>query len=94
MLHEHGTVADCLEQQIDEVQPIVFEPEGDPMPPRLEVNNPLIFVGPEGGWNDEEKHLFQDKRAATYRLGSTILRAETMPAVGIALVQQARGWPG
>mgnify|MGYP002060942099 FL=1 len=93
-LHEPRTVADCLEQQIDEVQPIVFEPEGDPMPPRLEVNNPLIFVGPEGGWNDEEKHLFQDKRAATYRLGSTILRAETRPAVGIALVQQARGWSG
>ena len=64
------------------------------MPPRLEANNPLIFVGPEGGWNDEEKYLFQDKHAAIYRLGRTILRAETMPAVGIALVQQARGWPG
>lgn len=92
-LHEPRAVADCLEQQASEVQPIVFEPEGDAMPSRLAAYNPLIFVGPEGGWSDTEKQLFQRKNVATYRLGSTILRAETMPAVGIALVQQARGWP-
>ena len=92
-LHAPRTVAACLEEQPDHVKPIVFEPTGDVMPPQLEVNNPLIFVGPEGGWNDEEKRLFQSKNVATYRLGNTILRAETMPAVGIALVQQTRGWP-
>ena len=92
-LHEPRTVAACLEQQPDHVEPIVFEPTGDVMPPQLAVDNPLIFVGPEGGWNEEEKRLFQRKNAATYRLGCTVLRAETMPAVGIAVVQQARGWP-
>lgn len=93
-LHEPRTVAACLEQQTGEVQPIAFEPEGDSMPFRLKANSPLILVGPEGGWDEEEKQLFQRKNVAMYRLGSTILRAETMPAVGIALVQQARGWPG
>ena len=90
-LYRPLTVEACLEQQPDHVEPIVFEPSGDAMPPSLDARNPLVFVGPEGGWNDAEKQLFRSKNIATYRLGSTILRAETMPAVGLALVQQARG---
>ena len=92
-LYRPLTVEACLEQQPDHVEPIVFEPTGDALPPSLDAKNPLVFVGPEGGWNDAEKQLFRSKHIATYRLGHTIVRAETMSAVGLALVQQARGWP-
>ena len=71
-LYRPLTVEACLEQQPDHVEPIVFEPSGDAMPPSLDARNPLVFVGPEGGWNDAEKQLFRSKNIATYRLGSTI----------------------
>ena len=66
-LHAPRTVAACLEEQPDHVKPIVFEPTGDVMPPQLEVNNPLIFVGPEGGWNDEENSC-SEANISQYRL--------------------------
>ena len=73
--------------------PVVFDPDGDPLPSRADITRPLVFIGPEGGWSDEEATLFAEQGTARYRLGSTILRAETMPAVALALIQQMRGWP-
>ena len=58
-----------------------------------DISKPLVLVGPEGGWSDEETTFFAEQGIARYRLGSTILRAETMPAVALALIQQVRGWP-
>lgn len=36
-----------------------------------------VFIGPEGGWNDEEIELFTQNNIAKISLGNMILRAET-----------------
>ena len=41
-----------------------------------------LLIGPEGGWSEKEKTLFQTKRVSLLDLGSTILRAETAAVVG------------
>jgi 16S rRNA (uracil1498-N3)-methyltransferase len=71
---------------------IVFEPSGQPFPSKLNALDRTLFVGPEGGWSDNERALFNNSEVATYKLGNTILRAETVPGIALGLVQQAQGW--
>ncbi len=41
-----------------------------------------IWIGPEGGWTEEEVRLAREKGFKVVSLGSTILRAETAATVG------------
>lgn len=41
------------------------------------LQNAGIFVGPEGGWSDNEKQLFEDMHLAPLSLHNFTLRAET-----------------
>jgi 16S rRNA (uracil1498-N3)-methyltransferase len=50
-----------------------------------------LFVGPEGGFSDEEAESARRAGALIATLGSRILRAETAAIVGSALVLQALG---
>lgn len=44
----------------------------------LDIDNKIgILVGPEGGWSDRERLLFEQKGIQSISLGSQILRAET-----------------
>lgn len=44
----------------------------------LDIDNKIgILVGPEGGWSDRERLLFEQKGIQSVSLGSQILRAET-----------------
>lgn len=45
----------------------------------------LLAIGPEGGWADDELHLFQDAGWISASLGSTILRAETAAIAATAI---------
>jgi len=45
----------------------------------------LLAFGPEGGWTEEELHLFQDHGWISASLGPTILRAETAAIAAIAI---------
>jgi len=71
---------------------IAFEPEGETLPMTLSPEPCGIFIGPEGGWSEDERAWLSEKSVNQYRLGNTILRAETMPAVALALIQHAQGW--
>ena len=48
---------------------------------------PAFFIGPEGGWTEKEKNLFQKSNAFSWHLGNTILRAETAAVTALALWQ-------
>lgn len=46
-----------------------------------------VFVGPEGGWTDEEKKLFVDNDLKYLALSDFTLRAETAAITAVALLQ-------
>lgn len=91
-LHGPVSLSQSLELLSESLEGIVFDLDGEALPATLEPKPRLIFIGPEGGWSDEERSSFQQRQMRTYRLGSTVLRAQTMPAVGLALIQQAQNW--
>ncbi|MFA5651977.1 MAG: RsmE family RNA methyltransferase [Candidatus Paceibacterota bacterium] len=45
-----------------------------------------ILIGPEGGWTENERDLFDDKEIKNISLGPQILRAETAAIVVSALI--------
>ena len=50
-----------------------------------------LLVGPEGGWQDDELTWFDQQGVERLSLGSTILRAETVPAAALTLANYLRG---
>jgi RsmE family RNA methyltransferase len=43
-------------------------------------NNDQVFafyIGPEGGWSDNDKNLFEEYKLQNLKLTDTVLRAET-----------------
>ena len=55
------------------------------------ANSVTLFVGPEGGWSENELHLARKHGCAFERLGIRRLRAETAAIVAIALVAARSG---
>lgn len=45
-----------------------------------------ILIGPEGGWGEREMQSFKNLSVETFKLGDTVLRAETAAMVATALV--------
>ncbi len=58
---------------------VAFDPSGSPVRDSLFLirDSISLFLGPEGGFSEEELQLFRDKKIATISLGSQTLRAET-----------------
>jgi len=50
------------------------------------VSTILLFIGPEGGWSDEERRLVRDAGVSTVALGPTVLRTETAAIAACAVV--------
>ena len=46
----------------------------------------VLFIGPEGGWTDDELRLFQQHGVVAVKLTDTILRVETAALVAAAVV--------
>ncbi len=44
-----------------------------------------FFIGPEGGWTDDEAQMFADAKIIPYRLTHTILRIETAAILGAGI---------
>jgi 16S rRNA (uracil1498-N3)-methyltransferase len=45
-----------------------------------------LFIGPEGGWTDEELQLFQQHDVTPVKLTDTVLRVETAALVAAAII--------
>lgn len=59
---------------------LYFDIEGES---NIETKNTdyAFYVGPEGGWSDDDKELFKKYNVKSYKLGNTVLRAETAAIV-------------
>lgn len=59
-----------------------------------EPGNPeelTLFIGPEGGWSDEELRMARERQCLFQRLGPRRLRAETAAIVAVAVVASRFG---
>jgi 16S rRNA (uracil1498-N3)-methyltransferase len=72
---------------------IVLDPTGSPVAiPKIvsdakDAHKDIhIFIGPEGGWTQEELQGFTTRGAAIGRLGSSILKAETAAIATVSLL--------
>ncbi len=66
---------------------IGFEPKGAPFDTKVFSNNKLaLFIGPEGGWTDEEIEVLK-KNGVLMNLPTFILRAETAAIVALSLAK-------
>lgn len=81
-----------LDQVLDAAAaaPMAFHPDGAPMPSRLDAQDRLLFIGPEGGWDASELRFFEDRDVPCHAIGNLTFRAETAPSVTLALVRQAQ----
>jgi 16S rRNA (uracil1498-N3)-methyltransferase len=50
-------------------------------------NDISVFIGPEGGWSEQEETIFRDNGAIAISLGKTVLRAETAAIAAISILQ-------
>ena len=94
ILHKPARLAPMLsELAASGAHLLFFDPKGDPAPNALPALNRVVFIGPEGGFGPEELNAFTQHNVDGYRLGPLTLRAETMPAAALTLIQHATGWP-
>lgn len=53
--------------------------------------NPVVLVGPEGGWSPAELHLAQERELAVFGLGPRTMRTETAAIAAATLMQWLGG---
>lgn len=53
--------------------------------------NPVVLVGPEGGWSAPELHLAQDRELTVFGLGPRTMRTETAAIAAATLMQWLGG---
>lgn len=58
-----------------------FDMEGEDLP-KQNFDTAVFYIGPEGGWSDGDNKLFKENKIKSYKLGGTVLRAETAAIVG------------
>jgi len=64
---------------------------GETLEGRATVGEIALFIGPEGGYDEEEVRLAESWGAVPVSLGGRILRTETAAVVGAALVLHRLG---
>lgn len=52
----------------------------------LKNNKTSIFIGPEGGFSDEEEKVFDNKHFTKLKLTETVLKADTAAQIAVSLV--------
>jgi 16S rRNA (uracil1498-N3)-methyltransferase len=69
---------------------IVFDSDTEPRAPQ-HLEQATLFIGPEGGWSDEELRLAQERNCFFRRLGPRRLRAETAAIVATSVIGSTFG---
>ncbi len=89
-LHPIISFADAIVVAKEDKQVFFFHQSGQPFSvnQKQNDNNRSLFIGPEGGWTDEELTQTQDHNFLIVSLGNNTLRAETAAIVASYLVCQ------
>ena len=95
LLHEPVELSECLEKWRADLVLALDEsgnlPLRDVINSRQAATSCLFFVGPEGGWDDRDRALFDAKAVPRVSLGQRILRTETAPVAVLAILQYELG---
>jgi 16S rRNA (uracil1498-N3)-methyltransferase len=86
-LHEIITLEDAVKKYKNELNFVAFDSSG----PMLNVTSYKLqitglFVGPEGGFTEEELALFERNNTPIYSLGALTLRAETAAIIAASTI--------
>jgi 16S rRNA (uracil1498-N3)-methyltransferase len=65
---------------------LVLDQHGQALPKTLSYRPRSLLIGPEGGWDEAELTLFRARGLTTYKISDNVMRAETVPAVALALL--------
>lgn len=78
-----------VEEELDDMFPaserIVGHPGSADVTSLVPAGRPLVAIGPEGGWTDEEVALLGSKNFALYSLGGRIFKTDT---AAVALISR------
>lgn len=87
-VYEPMTVAAAIEHTKDKVRVFLHESGGDKKIPTLHRTNQIaLFVGPEGGFSENEQAAAKAAKMHIVTLGDLVLRAETAAIVGTTLLR-------
>lgn len=92
------SLAACLSTMPAALRIVLLEPTAD-LPPLMDRDvagdavpeSALLFVGPEGGWADEELRLLSGYEVRALTLGHRTLRAESAAIVGLSVLHTIWG---
>ncbi len=77
---------DSLESLLDSNEydkKVILDMDGEKLQ-NISGEKVLLFIGPEGGWSDDERSMFKNKGVIVASIGENVLRAETAAIVGVA----------
>lgn len=80
LINEPLSLKNALEK-FKNIKQYYFDMEGEKLSEQ-NFDTAVFYIGPEGGWSDEEKLLFKQNKIKSYKLGNKVLRAETATIVG------------
>ncbi len=80
MINEPLSLKNALEK-FKNIKQYYFDMGGEKLSEQ-KFDTAVFYIGPEGGWSEEEILLFEQNKIKKYKLGDTILRAETATIAG------------
>ena len=89
VIHDITTVSELISQNILPKERIVLNLEGEYLGDTIQSRNPkeiAVFIGPEGGWSENELKEFAAHDISSVSLGTQVLRAETASIAVVSLL--------
>jgi 16S rRNA (uracil1498-N3)-methyltransferase len=86
-LHEPMTLAQAFKRTEGKVKLFMHESGGKKFPQIHKTNDIALFIGPEGGFTDNELSLAEKEGAHIVTMGDLVLRAETAAIAGLTHIR-------
>lgn len=88
VIHEPMTLNTAIAKTSNVTRIVMHESDGETSMPKVkEMDHVALFVGPEGGFTEDEIAQLRANGTTVVKLGSTVLRAETAAIAGATLLR-------